>query len=42
MVEGLIKLPTPIKLRMPANRFTAVRLREISLVVERETAQTYS
>ena len=42
MVAGLIKLPTPIKLRMPENRWTAVRRREISFVVKRETAQTHS
>ena len=42
MVEGLIKLPTPIKLRIPENGCTAVRRREISFVVKRETAQTHS
>ena len=31
-----------IKLRMPANRFIGVRLSEISFLVKRETAQTYS
>jgi hypothetical protein len=35
-------LPTPIKLRMPSRCNTGVRLREISSVVERETAQTDS
>ena len=42
MVAGPIRLPTPIKLRMPDNCFIAVRLREISLVVKRETAQIRS
>ena len=37
--ESLLNL---IKLRMPKNMSTAVRLREISLVVKRETAQTHS
>ena len=40
--EGVERLLNHIKLRMPDNRFIAVRLREISLVVERETAQTHS
>ena len=35
-------LPTLIKLRMPDKWSHGVRLREISLVVKRETAQTYS
>ena len=35
-------LPNLIKLRIPAKESTGVRLREISLVVKRETAQTYS
>ena len=35
-------LPTLIKLRIPDKRIIGVRLREISLVVKRETAQTYS
>ena len=39
---GVERLPTPIKLRMPEKLSHGVRLREISLVVERETAQTYS
>ena len=39
---GVERLPKPIKLRMPANASTAVRLWEISFIVERETAQTYS
>ena len=30
------------KLRMPDNRFSGVRQREISFVVKRETAQTHS
>ena len=37
---GAERLLNHIKLRMPDNLSTAVRLREISLVVERETAQT--
>ena len=40
--RGVERLPTLIKLRMPAKLSRGVRLREISLVVERETAQTYS
>ena len=39
---GAERLPTLIKLRIPDKRIIGVRLREISLVVERETAQTYS
>ena len=39
---GAARLLNPIKLRMPDNCFMAVRLREISLVVKRETAQIYS
>ena len=39
---GAERLPNPIKLRMPDNRFMGVRLREISLVVKREKAQTHS
>ena len=35
-------LPILIKLRMPHKESPGVRLREISLVVKRETAQTYS
>ena len=38
-VERLLNL---IKLRMPDNWITAVRLWEISFIVKRETAQTYS
>ena len=40
--RGVERLPTLIKLRMPDKLSHGVRLREISLVVERETAQTYS
>ena len=40
--RGVERLPTPIKLRMPEKRSSGVRLCEISLTVERETAQTYS
>ena len=39
---GAARLLNPIKLRMPDNCFIAVRLREISLVVKRETAQIHS
>ena len=39
---GAERLLNLIKLRMPDNGSTAVRLREISLVVKRETAQTHS
>ena len=35
-------LLNPIKLRMPHKRCPGVRLREISFVVKRETAQTHS
>ena len=40
--RGVERLPTLIKLRMPDKSSHGVRLREISLVVKRETAQTYS
>ena len=40
--RGGESLPTFIKLRMPDKESMGVRLREISLVVERETAQIYS
>ena len=40
--SGVERLPTPIKLRMPDKKSSGVRLCEISLIVERETAQTYS
>ena len=39
---GVERLPKPIKLRMPDNLSTAVRLWEISFMVKRETAQTHS
>ena len=39
---GAERLLNPIKLRIPDNRWTAVRLREISSVVKRERAQTHS
>ena len=39
---GAERLPTLIKLRMPDKISSGVRLCEISLIVERETAQTYS
>ena len=39
---GAERLLNPIKLRMPDNWCAAVRLREISLVVKREKAQTHS
>ena len=39
---GAERLLNSIKLRMPDNLIMAVRLREISLVVKRETAQTHS
>ena len=42
MAEGPIRLPMPIKLRMPENGFMGVRQREISFVVKREKAQTHS
>ena len=38
---GAERLLNPIKLRMPDNCFPGVRRREISFVVERETAQIY-
>ena len=37
---GGVSLPNSTKPPMPFNRFSGVRLPEISLVVERETAQT--
>ena len=37
---GLTRLLTLAKLRMPVSESVAVRLRGISSVVERETAQT--
>jgi hypothetical protein len=37
---GLTRLLTSAKLRMPVSESVAVRLRGISSVVERETAQT--
>ena len=40
--RGGESLPTLIKLRMPDKWSHGVRLCEISLIVERETAQTYS
>ena len=40
--RGLERVPTSIKLRMPDKSSIGVRLCEISLIVERETAQTYS
>ena len=40
--SGAERLLNLIKLRMPEDRCMAVRLREISLVVEREKAQTHS
>ena len=39
---GAERLLNPIKLRMPDNCFAGVRLWEISFIVKRETAQTYS
>ena len=39
---GVERLPKSIKLRMPDKFSIGVRLCEISLIVERETAQTYS
>ena len=39
---GPTRLLTLAKLRMPVSESVAVRLREISFVVERETAQTIS
>ena len=40
--RGVERLPTLIKLRMPDKSSVGVRLCEISLIVERETAQIYS
>ena len=40
--RGVERLPTSIKLRMPDKLSAGVRLCEISLIVKRETAQTYS
>ena len=40
--RGVERLPTSIKLRMPDKISSGVRLCEISLIVERETAQTHS
>ena len=40
--RGVERLPTSIKLRIPDKSSMGVRLCEISLTVERETAQTYS
>jgi hypothetical protein len=37
---GAYRLPTRIKLRMPVAETAGVRRRELSFVVERETAQT--
>ena len=37
---GGVSLPNPTKPPMPFNRLPGVRLPELSLVVERETAQT--
>ena len=42
MSKGPIRLPKTIKLRMPENWASAVRQCEISFIVKRETAQTYS
>ena len=39
---GAERLLNLIKLRMPDNRFPGVRQWEISFIVKRETAQTYS
>ena len=39
---GLTRLLTSAKLRMPGSESVAVRLRGISFVVERETAQIIS
>ena len=39
MGKGAYSLPTPIKLRMPVLHNMTVGLREMSFVVERETAQ---
>ena len=40
MGSGAHSLPNPTKLRMPVLHSLAVGLREMSFVVERETAQT--
>jgi hypothetical protein len=37
---GAYRLPTRTKLRMPGGKRPGVRRRELSFVVERETAQT--
>ena len=42
MGAGAYCLPTSTKLRMPVLQSIAVGLREMSFVVERETAQTIS
>ena len=42
MGYGAYRLQNPIKLRMPVLQSMAVGLREMSFVVERETAQTIS
>jgi hypothetical protein len=42
MAMGPTRLLTSAKLRMPVSESVAVRLRGISSVVERETAQTTS
>ena len=42
MAKGPKRLLTSAKLRMPVSESVAVRLRGISFVVERETAQTIS
>ena len=39
---GVERLPRFSKLRIPDKKSSGVRLREISLVVKRETAQTHS
>ena len=39
---GAERLLNPIKLRIPDNRLSGVRRREISFVVKRERAQTHS
>jgi hypothetical protein len=38
---GAARLPTPLKLRIPALDSAAVGRREMSFVVERETTQTH-
>ena len=40
--RGRQSLPKNIKLRMPRNRLSGVRLHEISWAVKRERAQTFS